>query len=468
MCDPQKLKGQCITFNNKFLQYLREFYNGALALKVDKKYKKSWSKEADDLKQYLHSTGAAVATHWQYEIQPAKLQALLHKLASKDKPNELLKLLRMDLIASAAVNRMIDAWICMVAYMAFPSYTEEDLVNISGGFDAVRQPELWMSIRNLVLDSVAHISDAVKFLGEMFRYKLKENADIIFEYTLLQEFGSTNLNDNAIIKLLQRTLRDYKAEVDCIVNEFIAVAQVVPNDQARILDKAYCEETINIGKLIYKLLNPANRSRHRAIQRPRPRPYTSSNGQHVPPPPGAPGPPTLVRPSTNAVRGSPRNNEESKSNAQYEEAYNLQKYDQLFYEAIHGQKLNHPITFGSIAYDIALIRHLSYTFWTNIKHITTRDIVQKVTNLVMAPINQHDDRMANAIQCGVDQRQVQRLMNQLVDKTGVDVLELEKLIKTKSSIKIPKAINDLDNAELEEIYGINRDMLIKIQKKNVR
>ncbi len=35
MCDPQKLKGQYITFNNKFLKYLREFYNDALALKVE-------------------------------------------------------------------------------------------------------------------------------------------------------------------------------------------------------------------------------------------------------------------------------------------------------------------------------------------------------------------------------------------------------------------------------------------------
>merc|ERR1712228_32437 len=151
----------------------------------------------------------------------------------------------------------------------------------------------------------------------------------------------------------------------------------------------------------------------------------------------------------------------------YEAAYNLQKFDQLFYEAIHGQKLNHPMTFGATSYDIALIRHLSYTFWTNIKQVTTRDIIQKMTNLVMAPINQHDERMSNAIQCGVAGRQVQKLMNALVDKTGVDVLALEKLIKEKSSIQIAKPINDLDNKELEEIYGINRETLVKIKKKKL-
>merc|ERR1712173_496426 len=100
--------------------------------------------------------------------------------------------------------------------------------------------------------------------------------------------------------------------------------------------------------------------------------------------------------------------------------------------------------------------------------VTTRDIVQKMTNLVMAPINQHDERLSNAIQCGVAGRQVQKLMNALVDKTGVDVLALEQLIKTKSSIQIPKAINDLDNKELEDIYGINRDTLMKIKRKKLK
>merc|ERR1719384_1916251 len=147
-------------------------------------------------------------------------------------------------------------------------------------------------------------------------------------------------------------------------------------------------------------------------------------------------------------------------------AYNMQNYDRLFYESIHGQKLNHPMTIGAASYEIALIRHLSYTFWTNIKHVTTRDIVQKMTNLVMAPINQLDDRVANAIQCGVAGRQVQKIKDALVEKTGVDVVALENLIE-KSSIQIPKAINDLDNKELEEIYGINRETLLKVKQEKL-
>eukprot|EP01083_Nonionella_stella_P147402 464982_1 len=148
---------------------------------------------------------------------------------------------------------------------------------MSGAFDCTKQSHFWLIVRNVVLDAVKHLVAASTYLGEMLRYKLKENADIVFEYTLLQEFGSTNLNNNAIIKLLQpllrsTTLRDYNADVDCVVNEFIAVAQVVP----RTLDNTCTgsEETINIRKLIYKLLNPANRNRPRRVR------------SYVPPPPG--------------------------------------------------------------------------------------------------------------------------------------------------------------------------------------
>eukprot|EP01084_Bolivina_argentea_P314135 544102_1 len=306
MCDPQKLKGQCITFNNKFLKYLREFYNGALALKVDKKWKKSWSKEVDDFHIMSNASGAG-SSQWKYEIQPSKLTNLLSKLQNKDRPAELLSLIRMELLASAAINRIIDAWIAQVAYMSFPTYTDEDIVNISGAFEQTRQPELWLSIRNIVLDATSHITDAAKYLGEMLRYKLKENADVIFEFTLIKEFGTTDLNNNAIIKLLQRTLRDYKSEVDNIINEYITVASVVPEDQARILDKQFCEETINIGKLIYKLLNPSNKNKHEAIVRHKPRPYTSHKGSHVPPPPmsGNQPPPPNSAPPKGVVPGPP-------------------------------------------------------------------------------------------------------------------------------------------------------------------
>eukprot|EP00487_Bulimina_marginata_P005991 TRINITY_DN2498_c0_g1_i3.p1 TRINITY_DN2498_c0_g1~~TRINITY_DN2498_c0_g1_i3.p1 ORF type:complete len:154 (+),score=23.26 TRINITY_DN2498_c0_g1_i3:25-462(+) len=121
---------------------------------------------------------------WQYEIQPNKLQKLLSKIKNKEKPAELLCLLRMELLASAATNRIIDAWQCQVSYMPFPSYSDEDIVNICGAFQATKQPELWLSVRNVILDAVSHLVDGGKCLAEMMRYRLRENADIIFEYTL--------------------------------------------------------------------------------------------------------------------------------------------------------------------------------------------------------------------------------------------------------------------------------------------
>ena len=276
--------------------------------------------------------------------------------------------------------------------------------------------------------------------------------------------------------------------------------------------------------MIHKLLNPQNKSKHRSISRVKSRTYTRTHNdrelanafrsdsipppptmEDQPPPPGSSPPksrsntppqivqsttgtvPTLRKPSSR--KGKPpysqqqqrRTNrpnspsppkmsavDEEDEKEQSKVEYNMQKYDEHFYEAIHAQKLNHPISFGSTAYDIRLVRHLSYTFWTNIKQVTMRDTIQKLTNLVMAPVNQHDERLANAIQCGVDRRQVQMLVNKLVDKTGIDVIALEELIKTRSTMQIPKAINDLDNKELEEIYGINREMLLKVKEKRVR
>merc|ERR1712066_405243 len=236
---------------------------------------------------------------WKYEIQPSKLTTLLNKLQQKEKPAELLKLLKMELIASAAINRMIDTWVCMVAYMSFPRYTDEDIVNISGAFHSTKQADIWTSIRNLVTSAVGHLADAAKYLGEMLRYKLKENAQIIFDYTLKKQFGKADMSGNAIIKLLNRTLRDYQAEVDCIIDDFLKVATVVPENQTKILDKSFCEETINIGKLVMKLLNPNSKNKHRPIQKQKNQPvqkYGMKRGASankgvkgnnpVPPPPG--------------------------------------------------------------------------------------------------------------------------------------------------------------------------------------
>eukprot|EP00483_Globobulimina_turgida_P003596 UN03602 len=93
----------------------------------------------------------------------------------------------------------------------------------------------------------------------MFRYKLKENADIIFERTLFDVFGSIK-KENNMRKLLQATLRDYKKEIDRIIDNFASLACDVPINRAKILDKLLCEETINIGRLVHKMLHPKNRN----------------------------------------------------------------------------------------------------------------------------------------------------------------------------------------------------------------
>jgi len=146
----------------------------------------------------------------------------------------------------------------------------------------------------------------------------------------------------------------------------------------------------------------------------------------------------------------------------------LDNYDGVFYDSIHGKKQNHPIAYGSTQYEIPLIRHLAFCFWTNIKHSTTRDVIQKLSNRVMAHINQHDDRLANAVQCGVDKRQVQNLIVKLVDRTGVDVALLENLIFSKSTITITSSINDLEDEQIEQEYGINRDDLEKEKNQKAK
>eukprot|EP01084_Bolivina_argentea_P314138 544106_1 len=495
MCDPPKLKQQCIEFNNKFLKVSKQFYCGQYIMKVNSKYKKTWCKELDDFHVMAHNT-KYTSNPWKYEIQSNKLQTLLSKLGNKDIPSLLLKRLRMELLASSAINRIIDAWQCMVGYMTFPEYTNEDIVNICGGFMSTRQPDLWNSIRNIVLDASKHLCDSIIFIAEMFRYKLKENADIIFELTLIEQFGNINaLNkeNNKIIQLFQRSLRDYKKQIDQIIDKFMKLAGNTPIDRSRILDKFECEETINIGKLIYKMLNPKNKNKFNQEPPKYIRAMTmrgnnngQSNGYAPPPPPGQPPThqknrsgsrsPELTQSSTNLVgqkrdkkdkREERKDSESPKSENKIEMKFQ-QQYDELFYNVLYGSKTNFPVEYSSYEYDIPLIRHMSYVFWSTIKQQIIRDVIQKVSHLIMAPVKQHDEIVANAIQCGVDQAEVQLIMDKLVKKTGVDVLALKKLIDSKSTIQIPKSVNDLDNNELAKIYGINREQLLKQKVKKIK
>eukprot|EP01083_Nonionella_stella_P208267 755958_1 len=86
----------------------------------------------------------------------------------------------------------------------------------------------------------------------------------------------------------------------------------------------------------------------------------------------------------------------------------------------------------------------------------------------MSHVTQHDHRLINAVQLGVDRNQVEKVLNLLVDKKGIDVCALEELIKDKSTITIPKSINDLDNKELLQMYGIDRERFEKILAEKIK
>merc|ERR1712176_1717635 len=321
----------------------------------------------------------------------------------------------------ASINRIRHIWAIMVSLMKLPTISCVDIMNSTGLFEASERLGTWTIARNIVLEACKHLSDAVFFLGDMIRYKLKEDADMIFDYTWEREFGNTDLSGNPIIKLYRRTLHDYKEEIDCIVDDFIAVASVVPEDQAEIIDQTYCDRTIRVGKLIDKLFQDAD----------------GKKGQN-----------TNAKPPSNLLVG----------------------VDKLYFRTIILDSCKPPIPeahgglYGYATEDE--IKSLSLTFWTNIKQVTTRDIHQKFLNLVMVPVKQNDieSRLSNAIQCGVVERQVDKLIKQLVDKTNVDALELEKLVKNSNAM-IRKPINKLKRDELQQLYGVTREELEETQQK---
>eukprot|EP01084_Bolivina_argentea_P111573 199039_1 len=163
---------------------------------------------------------------------------------------------------------------------------------------------------------------------------------------------------------------------------------------AQILDETFCEETINIGRFINKLLRenvsqiedqkatiyPIKRNTvHKQKQMPQSGWFSSQQEQSI---------------KSNIYLETPSNddnddgkNEEKQiliteksvcNKMNFTERY--QKPDTEFYESVHQQLPNHIISFRSDEYDIDLIRNLSEVFWTNIKQMTIRDTIQKLSN----------------------------------------------------------------------------------------
>merc|ERR1712176_996412 len=339
----------------------------------------------------------------------------------------------------ASISRIESFWSIMVSMMQFPHYATPDIKNSRGDYAAREKSDTWTIVRNIVLNAVHHLKIAAAFLGEMIRYKLKEDADMIFDYTLQREFGNTDLSGNPIIKLYRRTLHDYKEEIDCIVDEFIAVASVVPRDQAQMLDRASCDRTIRVGRMNENLFKEQSKN--------------------------------AKSPSNKC--NSDEEKEEKSIQSKSKQITNLHvDVDKLCFKTIILDSCKPPISavLGGLHEDATQDEvSLPYTFWTNIKQVTTRDIHQKFLTLVMTPVRQNDDaaRLSNAIQFGVTSRQVDKLMKQLADKTGVDFLILQDLVEQNNSVTLCKPINTMSDEDVMRLYGTDREQLtqLKYQKQ---
>jgi len=141
--------------------------------------------------------------------------------------------------------------------------------------------------------------------------------------------------------------------------------------------------------------------------------------------------------------------------------------DELYFKMMILDLCNPPT--GGLHGDASVddVRSLAYTVWSNNKQVTTRDIHQKFLTLVMTPIKQYNDRLSNAIHCGVASRQVDKLMKQLADKTGVDFLILQDLVEQNKSVTLCKPINTMSDEDVMRLYGTDREQLtqLKYQKQ---
>eukprot|EP01083_Nonionella_stella_P155565 502673_1 len=420
LCDPSKLKDQCMKFNNRFLMNLRRYYSGMGIPHLNGKHHKTFEQQMSDIR-----ANKGQLDQWTHYIDPAKFRQLLLKSERKEKggrTDELIDSLSMPLIGSAAILRNIDAWTAMVYHMAFPKYTKADIKNICGAFDACQQPGLWTSVRNVVSHASKLLQDSCEWFAGLMQETLHRDADIIFEYTLVQVFGE----NTALKNLLECTLSDYKKETELIVNEFKRAAANGPEDQSKMLNRYFFEDTINIGLVIAALMNKKE-----------------EEFEQVAP--------------ENADQDDEKN------------AYNKRNYDTEFYGQMHGKQVNHPISENSMKYNPEQIRQLSHVFWKNTKQITVRDVVTKFNNNVMTHIKQEQsDRIQNAVQCGVDKQQVKTLIGQLVDKTGIEISKLEKLIKEESTLEMTKPLNDLDTKTIGNMYGLDTETLVKEREDKIK
>jgi hypothetical protein len=186
-CDPIRLKQSVTKFNNRFLNYLQNFYAGNLGQQL-KDERKTWSEEIQLFheSQYFEKILVNDWYHNGYERSP---QALLKLLAENQSENDLSISINMGLVGGPSLERIVDVWSTMVGFMHFPVYSDEDIHNAKHTFDDTKQANMWSSVKSVVLDSIQYFEQACHWLAEMVRYRLKTDAELVFEYAIEQEFG---------------------------------------------------------------------------------------------------------------------------------------------------------------------------------------------------------------------------------------------------------------------------------------
>jgi len=192
--DPGKLRQRVSEFNHKFLEALREFYQGRDLASVralrekwtddmkafhDKKYFKTIHQNAKDWDQ-----GSIGSGFDGFYIKPPELEAILSELDR----NDLVVMIRCGLIGGQAVRRALDLWTAMVSLMPFPDYTHEDILNFGDPFSGTIQGDPWIIVRNIVNHASIQLRKGCIWFGEYLRYRLKKNADIVFDRCMIDYF----------------------------------------------------------------------------------------------------------------------------------------------------------------------------------------------------------------------------------------------------------------------------------------
>ena len=187
--DPEKLKQRVSEFHHKYLETLKQFYQGR-DLAAVRDFRQTWNEDMNEFRNKKHfRTVHQNAQDWDNVnyIHPGELEELLLDMDRQD----LVHKARAGLLGGVAVRRALDLWIVMMSLMPFPDYTHEDILNASDPFGATIQADPWIMVRNIVYHASVQLRKGCIWFGEYLRYRLKRNADIVFQSCLTDAFLNT-------------------------------------------------------------------------------------------------------------------------------------------------------------------------------------------------------------------------------------------------------------------------------------